>query len=34
MKTIKEGCPKKEYQKFSYELKLKVIDEIQDGLII
>jgi len=33
MKERKEGCPKKEYQKFSYELKLKVIDEIQNGLI-
>ena len=33
MKATKEGCPKKEYQKFSYELKLKVIDKIQNGQI-
>ncbi len=33
MKATKAGCQKKEYQKFSYELKLKVIDEIQNGQI-
>jgi transposase-like protein len=33
MKATKASCPIKEYQKFSYELKLKVIDEIQNGQI-
>ena len=33
MKDEKSGCRKKEYQKFDYTLKLKVINEIQNGQI-
>ena len=33
MKEEKPGCRKKEYQKFDYALKLKVINEIQNGQI-
>lgn len=33
MKQEKTGCRKKEYQKFDYDLKLKVINEIQNGQI-
>jgi transposase-like protein len=33
MKEEKPGCRKKEYQKFDYTLKLKVINEIQNGQI-
>lgn len=33
MKQEKTGCRKKEYQKFDYDLKLKVINEIQNGPI-
>ena len=31
--TEKQACPKKEYQKISFELKLSIIDEINNGLI-
>ena len=31
--TEKAGCPKKEYQKVSFDLKLSIIDEIQNGQI-
>lgn len=33
MKQEKTSCRKKEYQKFDYELKLKVIGEIRNGQI-
>ena len=33
MKQEKKSCRKKKYQKFDYALKLKVIDEIQNGQI-
>ena len=33
MKQEKTDCRKKEYQKFDYDLKLKVINEIQNGQI-
>ena len=33
MKQEKTSCRKKEYQKFDYELKLKVISEIRNGQI-
>ena len=29
----KTGCPKKDYQKVSFDLKLSIIDEIQNGQI-
>jgi|SRR5215212_53411 len=31
--TKKEGCPKKQYQKVSFDRKLSIIDEINNGLI-
>ena len=31
--TEKADCPKKEYQKVSFDLKLSIIDEIQNGQI-
>ena len=33
MKDNKPPCPKKEYQKVSFELKLMIIDQIQNGQI-
>ncbi|MAO42212.1 MULTISPECIES: helix-turn-helix domain-containing protein [Leeuwenhoekiella] len=33
MKENKPPCPKKEYQKVSFELKLMIIDQIQNGQI-
>jgi len=33
MKDNKPPCPKKEYQKISFELKLMIIDQIQNGQI-
>ena len=33
MKDNKPTCPKKEYQKVSFELKLMIIDQIQNGQI-
>jgi transposase-like protein len=33
MKTQKQTCPKKEYQKVTYEHKLFVIDQIKNGQI-
>ncbi|MBT0609202.1 helix-turn-helix domain-containing protein [Aequorivita echinoideorum] len=33
MKDNKPPCPKKEYQKVSFELKLIIIDQIQNGQI-
>tara|TARA_R110002020_G_scaffold79969_9_gene199831 strand:- start:408 stop:788 length:381 start_codon:yes stop_codon:yes gene_type:complete len=33
MKENKPPCPKKEYQKVSFELKLTIIDQIQNGRI-
>ncbi len=34
MKEEKPGCRKKEYQKFDYALKLKVINEIQNEVSV
>ena len=31
--TEKTGCPKKEYQKVSFDLKLSIIDQISNGQI-
>jgi transposase-like protein len=31
--TKKEPCPKKEYQKISFDLKLALIDQISNGQI-
>jgi transposase-like protein len=33
MKDNQSDCPKKEYQKISFELKLMIIDQIQNGQI-
>ena len=33
MKDNKPPCPKKQYQKVSFELKLMIIDQIQNGQI-
>ncbi|MFD0931409.1 helix-turn-helix domain-containing protein [Psychroflexus salinarum] len=33
MKDKEQDCPKKEYQKLSFELKLMIIDKIQNGQI-